>query len=197
VTTFSVTRERILLSSKQAIYRTPRRHMKNPQRSYRGSDRTRLGLGLQQGSKAKTNQVRLFTPHGEHRVRGARSGERLIGKFRSISCQDREFRSCRTKRRRILLSLSIAICWSLLLSVTSAHAETFNICIGDVGPGRCFPADFSFDCGFARAHATDTDVAAAQEFCSRRKAKLINATRIDVHSGGACGYIVVSVTCSN
>jgi len=96
-----------------------------------------------------------------------------------------------------LLLIGAAFCSTISLQIANADPVTTNICIGDVGPGKCFPPEASFDCAFARANPANTDKAAAELFCAKRGgANVINATRIDVHGGGACGYIVVSVTCS-
>jgi len=43
------------------------------------------------------------------------------------------------------------VCSLASLEMANAQPVTKNICIGDVGFGKCFPRDVSFDCAFARA----------------------------------------------
>ena len=93
--------------------------------------------------------------------------------------------------------------WSLfggLLAASNSGClaqDRFTVCVGDI----CVPnvrgsADYNFDCGFARAHPSNTDDAAAQQVC-----KIENdysdyvVSRYNVIAGRGCGAIYLKVRC--
>jgi hypothetical protein len=97
---------------------------------------------------------------------------------------------------RLLLAAAFCLPVLMLMHMTMADTITTNICIGEIGPGKCYSdPGVSFDCNFAYIFPKNTDEAASQQFCSSKSMKLINFSRIGVIGGGRCGYIFVAVTC--
>jgi len=100
--------------------------------------------------------------------------------------------------RRVLAVAALAAATGVGLpsSVHALETKTVQVCVGDVAPGKCW-SDENFNCQFATANASNTDSTAARLACAKRGLRLFNYARIDVHDGDGCGYIVLSVTCSD
>jgi hypothetical protein len=77
----------------------------------------------------------------------------------------------------------------------SIQGKEFSVCIGDICNGS---ANANFSCGFAYAHPSDTDDAAARTVCTVQNSYSgYRYTRTLTVGGGRCGEIVLSARCSD
>jgi hypothetical protein len=96
----------------------------------------------------------------------------------------------------VLLTLAVLLGAIAILAIANPKPvqSTFVVCIGDGIGCPENTSDFRFDCGFARAHPTNTDSAAAEEICRVQHVNY-NVQRLSVYGGGNCGGIRLRVTC--
>ena len=84
-----------------------------------------------------------------------------------------------------------------LHKMTIKNLKTYTARIGQlVGATACPTADYFFGCGFAGAHASKPEVAAAQRICSEHGSAQYAVQRIRAYHGDRCGYIIDTVTCA-
>src|SRR5262245_50828658 len=95
--------------------------------------------------------------------------------------------------RKVLAIATLAAAMSFGLPCY-AQTHTLQVCVGDVAPGQCWSED-NYNCDFANAHKYDTDAAAGRAACAKKGMRVFDVSRLDVHHGGTCGYITLSVTC--